>query len=101
MITLPEIVNVVIEVVSRTRDKYEYNHDWEAFVLDKVLHSSVVFPVGYGFMPQTWFSDDNPLDIMVMSYEELQVGCIVKVRPIRILIWRMRKGRILRFYLFQ
>ena len=72
----PEQVNVVIEVVSKTRDKYEYNPEWKAFVLDRVLHASVVFPVEYGFIPQTWFADDDPLDIMVLSYEELEVGCI-------------------------
>lgn len=88
----PEIINVVIEVISRTRDKYEYNPEWEAFVLDRVLHSSVVFPVEYGFMPQTWFHDNDPLDIMVLSYEELEIGCIVKARPIGVLIIEDEKG---------
>lgn len=82
----PDLVNVVVEVISGSRDKYEYNIEWEAFVLDRVLHSSVVFPVEYGFIPQTWFSDNDPLDIMVLSYEPLEVGCIIKTRTIGALI---------------
>lgn len=88
----PEVVNAVIEVVSRSRDKYEYNWKWEAFVLDRILHSSVVFPIEYGFIPQTWYHDNDALDIMVLSYEPLQVGCIVKARPIGVLIMEDEKG---------
>jgi inorganic pyrophosphatase len=88
----PTLLNVVVEVVSGSRDKYEYNYEWEAFVLDRVIPSSVVFPVEYGFVPQTWFDDDDPLDIMVLSYEPLEVGCIVKVRVIGALIIEDEKG---------
>ncbi len=88
----PDVLNVVIEVISKSRDKYEYNLEWEAFVLDRVLHSSVVFPVEYGFIPQTWYHDGDPLDIMVISNEPLEVGCIVKVRPIGALILEDEKG---------
>lgn len=88
----PEVVNAVIEVVSRSRDKYEYNWKWEAFVLDRILHSSVVFPIEYGFIPQTWYHDNDALDIMILSYEPLQVGCIVKARPIGVLIMEDEKG---------
>ncbi|OYT44975.1 inorganic diphosphatase [Candidatus Bathyarchaeota archaeon] len=88
----PNIVNAVIEVISRSRDKYEYNREWEAFVLDRVIHSSVVFPVEYGFIPQTWYNDNDPLDIMVLSYEPLEVGCIIKVRPIGALLLEDEEG---------
>jgi len=89
---LPRVVNVVVEVVSGSRDKYEYHAEWNAFVLDRVLHSSVVFPVEYGFIPQTWYHDGDPLDIMVLSYEPLEVGCIVKVRPIGLLVMEDESG---------
>jgi inorganic pyrophosphatase len=88
----PETVNVVVEVVSGSRDKYEYNLEWGAFVLDRVVHSSVVFPVEYGFIPQTWFDDNDPLDIMILTYEPFEVGCIVKVRPIGVLVLEDEKG---------
>jgi len=88
----PVFLNMVIEIRSGSRDKYEYRSEWEAFVLDRVVPSSVVFPVEYGFVPQTWAGDDDPLDIMVLSYEPLEVGCIVKVRMIGALIVEDEKG---------
>jgi inorganic pyrophosphatase len=88
----PKLLNAVIEVVSGSRDKYEYRSEWEAFVLDRMIPSSVVFPVEYGFVPQTWYDDQDPLDIMVMSYEPLEVGCIVRVRVIGVLVIEDEKG---------
>jgi inorganic pyrophosphatase len=82
----PELLNMVIEVTSGSRDKYEYSLKWEGFVLDRIIPSSVVFPVEYGFVPQTCSDDGDPLDIMVLSYAPLTVGCIVKVRVIGALI---------------
>jgi inorganic pyrophosphatase len=86
------LLNAVIEVVSGSRDKYEYKSEWDAFVLDRIIPSSVVFPVEYGFVPQTWYDDQDPLDIMVLSYEPLEVGCIVRVRVIGALIIEDEKG---------
>jgi inorganic pyrophosphatase len=88
----PVLLNMVIEIKSGSRDKYEYRSEWESFVLDRVIPSSVVFPVEYGFVPQTWADDDDPLDIMVLSYQPLEVGCIVKVRMIGSLIVEDEKG---------
>jgi inorganic pyrophosphatase len=88
----PALLNMVIEVISGSRDKYEYRSEWEAFVLDRVIPSSVVFPVEYGFVPQTWADDDDPLDIMVLSYEPLEVGCIVKARVVGALMIEDEKG---------
>ncbi len=88
----PEFLNAVIEVISGSRDKYEYKNEWETFVLDRVIPSSVVFPIEYGFIPQTWSEDNDPLDIMVLSYEPLEVGCIVRVRVIGALIMEDEYG---------
>ena len=88
----PTILNVVVEVSSGSRDKYEYNAQWEAHVLDRVLHSSIVFPVDYGFVPRTWFIDEDPLDAMVLGYEPLQVGSVVKARTIGALVMEDEEG---------
>ena len=88
----PNMINMVVEVISGSRDKYEYHRDWEVFVLDRILHSSVVFPVEYGFVPQTWSDDDDPLDIMALSYEPAEVGCVLKVKPIAVLILEDEEG---------
>ena len=88
----PELLNMVIEVMSGSRDKYEYKSDWEAFVLDRIIPSSVVFPVEYGFVPQTWYEDGDPLDIMSLTYEPLEVGSVAKVRVIGALIMEDEQG---------
>ncbi len=87
-----KLVNVVVEVISGSRDKYEYDREYGAFVLDRVLHSSVVFPVEYGFIPQTWFEDNDPLDIMILTHEPTEVGCIIETRPIGVLIMEDEEG---------
>ncbi|MEM0313623.1 MAG: inorganic diphosphatase [Candidatus Bathyarchaeia archaeon] len=88
----PELLNMVVEVVSGSRDKYEYDIDWDVFMLDRIIPSSVVFPVEYGFVPRTWYDDGDPLDIMALSYEPLEVGCIVKVRVIGALLVEDENG---------
>ena len=88
----PKLINMVIEVATGMRDKYEYDWRWESFVLDRIIPSSVVFPVDYGFVPQTWYNDNDPLDIMVLTYEPLEVGCIVRVRVIGALIVEDEEG---------
>jgi len=88
----PELLNMLVEVIMGSRDKYEYNLQWETFVLDRVVPSSVVFPIDYGFVPQTWYDDEEPLDIMVLSYEPLEVGCIIKTRTIGVLIMEDEEG---------
>ena len=48
----PNLVNMVAEVISGSRDKYEYHRGWQVFVLDRVLHSSVVFPLSMASYPR-------------------------------------------------
>ncbi len=88
----PQLLNMIIEVMSGSRDKYEYSIKWENFVLDRIIPSSVVFPVEYGFVPQTWFEDNDPLDIMALSFEPLEVGCMAKVRVVGALIIEDEEG---------
>lgn len=88
----PQLVNVIIEVMGGSRVKYEYKSEWEVFVLDRVLFSSTVFPVDYGFIPRTWYGDNDPLDAMVLSYEPLEVGCLVNTRTIGVLVLEDEEG---------
>ena len=88
----PEFLNMVVEVNGGTRAKFEYNSDWEAFVLNRIIPSSVVFPVEYGFVPQTLGEDGDPLDIMSLSYEPLHVGTVAKVKVIGMLVMEDERG---------
>jgi inorganic pyrophosphatase len=88
----PKLLNMIIEAISNSRDKYEYNPKCEVFVLDRIIPSAVIFPVEYGFVPQTWYEDGDPLDIMALSFEPLVVGTLARVRVIGALIMEDEKG---------
>jgi inorganic pyrophosphatase len=81
----PEVINAVIEIPKGSRNKYEYDKDMEAFALDRVLYSSVVYPADYGFIPQTIYDDGDPMDIMVLMGQETFPGCVIPSRPIGIM----------------
>ena len=81
----PEVINAVIEIPKGSRNKYEYDKDIEAFALDRVLYSSVVYPADYGFIPQTIYDDGDPMDIMVLIDQPTFPGCVIASRPIGIM----------------
>ncbi len=79
---VPDIVNVVVEIPKGSRNKYEYDKETGAIVLDRVLYSSIHYPGDYGFIPQTTYDDGDPLDILVMVTEPTFSGCVIQARPI-------------------
>lgn len=88
----PNILPAYIEVSKNSRFKYEWDDEMKSLVLDRVLHSSVVYPYNYGFFPQTLCDDGDPLDVLVMCDGELIPGCLVYVRPICYMIMEDEKG---------
>ncbi|HET9878451.1 MAG TPA: inorganic diphosphatase, partial [Candidatus Limnocylindria bacterium] len=55
-------IEVVVEIPSGSRNKYEYDHARHRFVLDRVLYSSVHYPCDYGFIEGSMGEDGDPLD---------------------------------------
>ena len=83
-----ESVNVHIEIPKGSRNKYEWDPELNAIRLDRFLFSSVVYPTDYGFIPDTWALDNDPLDAMVCVSEATFPGCVIVARPIA--LFRMR-----------
>ena len=81
----PKEVYCLVEIPRGTSNKYEYDEDLGVFKLDRALYSSVFYPTEYGFIPQTWAKDNDPLDIMVLSTFTTFPGCLLKARPIGLL----------------
>ena len=81
----PDICNALIEVPQGSKVKYEYDYETKLMFVDRILHSSVVYPYNYGFIPQTLAEDDDPLDIMVIMREPVAPGCYLKARIIGVL----------------
>jgi Inorganic pyrophosphatase len=61
----PERVNGLIEISQGSRSKYEIDKDTGLLRLDRVIFSSFIYPVNYGFIPQTLGQDGDPLDVLV------------------------------------
>jgi inorganic pyrophosphatase len=78
----PDIVYAVIEVTKGSRNKYEYSKRAGVIKLDRVLYSSLHYPGDYGFIPQSYCGDEDPLDILVMLNEPTFPGCVIEARPI-------------------
>ncbi len=78
----PEEVNVVIEIPKNSTLKYELDKETGLMKLDRVLYSAVHYPGDYGFIPQTYWDDDDPLDIIMLSSFPVYPMTIAKVRPI-------------------
>jgi len=85
---VPEIVNGIIEIPRGTRAKYELDKENGLIRLDRVLFSSVYYPANYGFIPQTYCEDRDPLDILILSQIEVVPLCIVEAKVIGVM--RMR-----------
>jgi inorganic pyrophosphatase len=78
----PEVVYALIEVPKGSQNKYEYEKDLGIFAIDRVLYSPVQYPTDYGLIPQTYYDDGDPLDVMVLMDEPTFSGCLIAVRPI-------------------
>ena len=78
----PEVVNVIVEIPKGSRNKYELNKETGIIQLDRVLYSSLHYPGDYGLIPQTWYDDGDPLDILVMTNSPTFPGCLLSARPI-------------------
>jgi len=50
--------------------------------LDRVLFSSVHYPANYGFIPQTYCDDMDPLDILVICSIDVVPMCIIEAKVI-------------------
>jgi inorganic pyrophosphatase len=81
----PEVIDAVIEIPMNSRNKIEYDHEFEVFHIDRVLYSPVRYPGDYGFIPSTLSEDGDALDVLVLVTEPTFTGCVITVRPIGML----------------
>ena len=86
----PETVNAIIEIPKNTRAKYELDKESGLLKMDRVIYSSMYYPANYGFIPQTYCDDDDPLDILVLSQIVIVPMCIVSAKVIGVM--RMLDG---------
>ncbi|TFF98138.1 MAG: inorganic diphosphatase [Promethearchaeota archaeon] len=87
---IPDSFLAVVEIPLHSRNKYEIH---EGFLnLDRVLHSSLIYPANYGFIPRTLAKDGDALDVLVWTRFPLASMAIVEVRPLAMLKMKDEAG---------
>ena len=90
---MSDVIDVFVEIPKGSRNKYEWDHETGNFVLDRMLFSAVHYPGDYGFVPNTYAEDDDPLDALVILGEPTVPGCIIRTRVVGIFHMSDEKGR--------
>ena len=85
-------VDVVIEIPTGTRNKYEYDHEQHVIRLDRRLFTATTYPADYGFVPDTLAGDGDPLDVLVLVTDPTFPGCVVRVRILGMFSMTDEKG---------
>jgi len=82
---VPEIVNTIIEIPKGSKAKYELDKKSGLLKLDRVLFSAVHYPANYGFIPQTYCEDNDPLDILVICSIDVDPLCIIETKVLGVM----------------
>ncbi|WP_293881954.1 inorganic diphosphatase [Sphingomonas sp.] len=90
---VPHSLNCIIEVpVGGEPVKYEFDKKSGALFVDRILHTPMRYPANYGFIPHTLSPDGDPLDALVVARSPFIPGCVVRVRPIAVLLLEDEAG---------
>ncbi|MBI2442842.1 MAG: inorganic diphosphatase [Candidatus Levybacteria bacterium] len=70
-------VNVLIEIPKDSNIKYEVDKDSGFIFVDRFLHTAMVYPFNYGFIPGTHAEDGDAVDVLVMSEHPVAPGVVI------------------------
>ena len=77
-----DVVEAIVEIPFRSRNKYEIDKETGKIKLDRVLYSAMGYPTEYGTIENTLAPDGDPLDILILATEPTYPGCIIPARII-------------------
>jgi len=81
----PDEINAIIEINKGSSNKYEIDKETGLISLDRAMHTAQSYPFDYGFAPQTYWHDEDALDIVLLTTYPLNPGILVNVRPVALL----------------
>ena len=81
----PRTVNAVIEIPQGSRAKYEIDKESGLLRLDRIIYSSFYYPCNYGFIPQTYGGDKDPLDILVLTSQPVTPLCLMTAKVVGVM----------------
>src|SRR5215469_13654521 len=79
---VPRDFQAVIEIPLGSNVKYELDKLTGLLKVDRIIHSAVFYPANYGFIPQTYAEDHDPLDVLVLCQEPVQPLALISARAI-------------------
>lgn len=89
----PTDINVIIEIPAGGEPvKYEIDKESGALFVDRFLHTAMFYPGNYGFVPHTVSDDGDPVDVLVISQVPVVAGCVIRSRPIGVLVMEDESG---------
>ncbi len=89
----PSDINVIIEIPKGGEPvKYEIDKESGALFVDRFLHTSMIYPCNYGFIPHTLSADGDPCDVMVAGETPVVPGAVIRCRPIGVLLMEDESG---------
>lgn len=88
-----DFFNGIVEIPEGSKVKYELDKTTGLLRADRVLYSAVHYPANYGFIPQTYCDDGDPLDVLMLCQEPLAPLSIVRCRAIGVLPMRDDRGQ--------
>ena len=77
-----ELIDVVVEIPKGSRNKYEFDPELGAMVLDRMLFTSMQYPADYGYISGTLGGDGDTLDALVFVGEPTFPGCHIRARAV-------------------
>ena len=87
-----EKIKVYIEIEQFSNIKYEYDKEINKLVIDRILDDPFKYPYAYGFIPNTLASDNDELDILIISDKEIENDTYYDVYIIGCLVMEDEKG---------
>jgi inorganic pyrophosphatase len=90
----PDDINVIIEIPQGGHTvKYEMDKASGAMFVDRFLHTSMIYPGNYGFIPHTLSGDGDPCDVIVIGQSPVFPGSVIRSRPIGVLLMEDQSGQ--------
>jgi len=85
-------VDVQIEIPLGSNIKYEYDHEHNKLIVDRILATPVTYFFNYGYIPNTLGGDNDPLDAIILCKEAFLPSCYVNCKIIGVLHTTDEKG---------
>jgi inorganic pyrophosphatase len=87
------LVQVIIETPSGSRNKFSFDVEQGIFTHKLTLPAGMTFPYDFGFLPQTLAPDGDPIDVLLLMDEPAFPGIAVRGQLIGVIEGQQLDGK--------